>query len=120
MLADLPTFDGEFWMQRRRTHRITEARPESARCVHQPWLALNPLDFHQCLHASHVLGSLGIWPVIATLSGKTAIPLSVTRTRMDVPGRHPNAYSPMSGSQLRYNVFAGEKLVACLSFGASA
>jgi hypothetical protein len=26
----------------------------------------------------------------------------------------------MSGSQLRYNVFAGEKLVACLSFGASA
>ena len=26
----------------------------------------------------------------------------------------------MSGSQLRYNVFAGEQLVACLSFGASA
>ena len=26
----------------------------------------------------------------------------------------------MSGSQLRYNVFAGERLVACISFGACA
>ena len=33
---------------------------------------------------------------------------------------HYLGYSPMSGSQLRYNVFAGEQLVACLSFGASA
>jgi hypothetical protein len=33
---------------------------------------------------------------------------------------HYLGYTPMSGSQLRYNVFVGEQLVACLSFGASA
>lgn len=33
---------------------------------------------------------------------------------------HYLGYTPMSDSQLRYNVFAGEKLVACISFGASA
>ncbi len=33
---------------------------------------------------------------------------------------HYLGYTPMSGSQLRYNVFAGEQLVACISFGASA
>jgi len=33
---------------------------------------------------------------------------------------HYLGYTPLSGSQLRYNVFAGEQLVALLSFGASA
>ena len=33
---------------------------------------------------------------------------------------HYLGYTPLSGSQLRYNVFAGEQLVACISFGASA
>jgi hypothetical protein len=33
---------------------------------------------------------------------------------------HYLGYSPLSGSQLRYNVFAGGQLVALLSFGASA
>jgi hypothetical protein len=33
---------------------------------------------------------------------------------------HYLGYAPMSGSQLRYNVFAGDRLVALLSFGASA
>jgi hypothetical protein len=33
---------------------------------------------------------------------------------------HYLGYTPMSGSQMRYNVFAGEQLVACISFGASA
>ena len=33
---------------------------------------------------------------------------------------HYLGYTPMSGSQLRYNVYAGDKLVALLSFGASA
>jgi hypothetical protein len=33
---------------------------------------------------------------------------------------HCLGYTPMSGSQLRYNVFVREQLVACLSFGASA
>ena len=33
---------------------------------------------------------------------------------------HYLGYAAMSGSQLRYNVFAGEQLVACISFGASA
>ena len=33
---------------------------------------------------------------------------------------HYLGYTPMSGSQLRYNVFAGAQLVACISFGASA
>jgi Domain of unknown function (DUF4338) len=33
---------------------------------------------------------------------------------------HYLGYSAMSGSQMRYNVLAGEQLVACISFGASA
>jgi len=33
---------------------------------------------------------------------------------------HYLGYTPMSGSQMRYNVFAGEQFVALLSFGASA
>jgi hypothetical protein len=33
---------------------------------------------------------------------------------------HYLGYTPLSGSQLRYNVFAGEQLVALISFGASA
>jgi hypothetical protein len=33
---------------------------------------------------------------------------------------HDLGYTPMSGSQLRYNVFAGEQLVACISFCACA
>ena len=33
---------------------------------------------------------------------------------------HYLGYTPLSGSQLRYNVFVGEQLVALLSFGASA
>ncbi len=33
---------------------------------------------------------------------------------------HYLGYTPMSGAQLRYNVFAGQQLVACISFGASA
>ena len=33
---------------------------------------------------------------------------------------HYLGYTPMSGSQMRYNVLAGERLVALLSFGASA
>ncbi len=33
---------------------------------------------------------------------------------------HYLGYTPMSGSQMRYNIFAGERLVALISFGASA
>lgn len=33
---------------------------------------------------------------------------------------HYLGYTPMSGSQIRYNVYAGEQLVALISFGASA
>lgn len=33
---------------------------------------------------------------------------------------HYLGYSAMSGAQMRYQVFAGEQLVACISFGASA
>ena len=33
---------------------------------------------------------------------------------------HYLGYTAMSGSQIRYNVFAGEQLVACISFGACA
>ena len=33
---------------------------------------------------------------------------------------HYLGYTPMSGSQMRYNVFVGERLVALLSFGSSA
>ena len=37
-----------------------------------------------------------------------------------VQRHHYRGYTAMSGSQLRYNVYAGDKLVALLSFGASA
>ncbi len=37
-----------------------------------------------------------------------------------VASYHYLSYAPMSGRLLRYNVFAGEQLVACLSFGVSA
>jgi hypothetical protein len=33
---------------------------------------------------------------------------------------HYLGYTPLSGSQIRYNVYAGEQLLALLSFGASA
>jgi hypothetical protein len=33
---------------------------------------------------------------------------------------HYLGYTPMSGSQIRYNVYAGDRLVALISFGASA
>ena len=33
---------------------------------------------------------------------------------------HYLGYTPLSGAQMRYNVFVGEQLVACISFGASA
>ena len=33
---------------------------------------------------------------------------------------HYLRYTPMAGSQLRNNIFAGEQLVACIGFGASA
>ncbi|MFM9999341.1 MAG: DUF4338 domain-containing protein [Burkholderiaceae bacterium] len=33
---------------------------------------------------------------------------------------HYLGYTPMSGAQMRYNIFAGEQLVALMSFGASA
>lgn len=33
---------------------------------------------------------------------------------------HYLGYTPLSGSQMRYNIFAGEQLVALISFGASA
>ena len=60
----------------------------------------------------HELGPLTLRPVTGP---------AVSRLWNEYIARyHYLGYTPMSGSQIRYNVFAGERLVALLSFGASA
>ncbi len=64
------------------------------------------------LQPVHELGALTLRPVTGT---------SVSRLWNEYIARyHYLGYTPLSGSQMRYNVFAGEQLVALLSFGASA
>lgn len=64
------------------------------------------------LHPVHELGTLTLRPV----TGRSAARL----WNEYIQRYHYLGYTPLSGSQLRYNVFAGEQLVALLSFGASA
>jgi hypothetical protein len=64
------------------------------------------------LQPVHELGALTLRPVTGT---------SVSRLWNEYIARyHYLGYTPLSGSQMRYNVFAGVQLVALLSFGASA
>jgi hypothetical protein len=64
------------------------------------------------LQPVHELGALTLRPVTAT---------AVSRLWNEYIARyHYLGYTPLSGSQMRYNVFAGDQLVALLSFGASA
>jgi len=60
----------------------------------------------------HELGALTLRPV--TGAGESRL------WNEHVARYHYLGYTPMSGSQLRYNVFAGNQFVACISFGASA
>jgi len=60
----------------------------------------------------HELETITIRPVIGTASSRL--------WNEYVARYHYLGYTPMSGAQIRYNVFAGEQLVACISFGASA
>lgn len=60
----------------------------------------------------HELGSLSLQPVLGTPASRL--------WNEYIQRYHYLGYTPMSGSQLRYNVYAGEQLVALLSFGASA
>lgn len=64
------------------------------------------------LQPVHELGSLSLQPVLGTVASRL--------WNEYVQRYHYLGYTPMSGSQMRYNVFAGEQLVALLSFGASA
>ena len=64
------------------------------------------------LQPVHELGALTLRPVTATANSR--------RWNEYIARYHYLGYTPLSGSQLRYNVFAGERLVALLSFGASA
>jgi hypothetical protein len=60
----------------------------------------------------HELGQLSLHAVAGT---------AVSRLWNEYIARyHYLGYTPMSGAQMRYNVYAGERLVALLSFGASA
>jgi hypothetical protein len=60
----------------------------------------------------HEIGSI----TLQVVSGTTA-----SRLWNEYVARyHYLGYTPMSGSQIRYNVFAGEQLVACISFCACA
>ena len=60
----------------------------------------------------HDLESLSLQPVLGTPASRL--------WNEYIARYHYLGYTPMSGSQMRYNVFAGEQLVALLSFGASA
>jgi hypothetical protein len=64
------------------------------------------------LQPVHELGALTLRPVAATAASRL--------WNEYIARYHYLGYTPLSGSQLRYNVFAGEQLVALLSFGASA
>jgi hypothetical protein len=64
-----------------------------------------------------------VWPVheLSALTLRPPAGTAASRLWNEYIARyHYLGYTPMSGSQLRYNVFAGEQLVALLSFGASA
>lgn len=64
------------------------------------------------LQPVHEPGPLTLRPVAGT---------AVSRLWNEYIARyHYLGYTPMSGAQMRYNVYAGERLVALLSFGASA
>ena len=60
----------------------------------------------------HELATLTLQPVLGTPASRL--------WNEYIQRYHYLGYTPMSGSQMRYNVFAGEQLVALLSFGASA
>jgi hypothetical protein len=60
----------------------------------------------------HELGALTLRPVTATPASRL--------WNEYIARYHYLGYTPLSGSQMRYNVFAGDQLVALLSFGASA
>lgn len=60
----------------------------------------------------HELGAIALRPVAGAFESRLWNEL--------VARYHYLGYTPMSGSQMRYNVFAGGRLVACISFGASA
>lgn len=60
----------------------------------------------------HELGRLALRPVASTAESRL--------WNEYVQRYHYLGYTPMSGSQLRYNVWAGDRHVALLSFGASA
>lgn len=64
------------------------------------------------LRPVHELSALTLCPVTSTAS---------SRLWNEYMARyHHLGYTPLSGSQMRYNVFAGDELLALLSFGASA
>jgi hypothetical protein len=60
----------------------------------------------------HELGPLTLRPISGTAPSRL--------WNEHIARYHCLGYTPMSGSQMRYNIFAGERLVALLSFGASA
>jgi len=64
------------------------------------------------LQPVHELAALTLHPVTTTATSRL--------WNEYIARYHYLGYTPMSGSQMRYNVFAGEQLVALLSFGASA
>jgi hypothetical protein len=64
------------------------------------------------LQGVHELGSLSLQPVLGTPASRL--------WNEYIQRYHYLGYTPMSGSQMRYNVYAADQLVALLSFGASA
>ena len=75
-----------------------------------PTVATDPQPLLQ--QPVHELDALTLRPIAATAASRL--------WNEYIARYHYLGYTPMSGSQMRYNVFAGEQLVALLSFGASA
>ena len=80
------------------------------RAQFNPTQASDPQTFITA--AVHELAAITISPVKGTASSRL--------WNEYVARYHYLGYTPMSGAQIRYNVYAGEQLVACISFGASA
>ena len=93
---------------------ITLPAPQLRKPRGKPHFPPTPLtDPQACVRQPvHEMGPLTLRPVSGTATSRL--------WNEYIARYHYLGYTPMSGSQMRYNVFAGERLVALLSFGASA
>jgi hypothetical protein len=93
---------------------LPPSSPQSARLRRRPHFPPTPATDPQTplLQPVHELDALRLCLVAGTPTSRL--------WNEYIARYHYLGYTPMSGAQMRYNVYAGEQLVALLSFGASA